>query len=141
MEKQLIYLDKWNWSVRVFYESMPGDAEEILDDLELIECDERSMSTAISNLMKWKPNTGLTYSNVNIQASVVVISKTTSASEFVSTFDHEKMHLAFHIAGALCIDVLSEEFAYLVGEIGRQMYRVAKKYMCECCRCRTKLLS
>lgn len=134
MEKQLIYLDKYDWSARVFYESTPDNVEEIMEDLDLIECDSRTIDKAISNLTRWKPNTGLTYSNVRLKASVVVIGKTTSAAEFVSTFDHEKMHLAMHIAGRLCIDVLSEEFAYLVGEIGRQMFKCAKKYMCECCR-------
>ena len=137
----MIYLDRYGWSARVFYESSPRDAEDILEDLELIECDEGSMNQCISNLTRWSPNTGLTYSNVRLKASVVVISRTTSASEFVSTFDHEKMHLAMHIAGTMCIDVLSEEFAYLVGEIGRQMYKVAKKYMCECCRKKRSIAS
>ena len=39
-----------------------------------------------------------------------------------------------HISGQDGIDVFSEEFEYLVGEIGEQMFYVAKNFLCEHCR-------
>lgn len=39
-----------------------------------------------------------------------------------------------HIADALNIDILGEEFQYLTGEIGQKMFRKAKRFMCDQCR-------
>ena len=79
-------------------------------------------------------NTGLTFSNFNHRYSVVVIGLTTSAAEFQNTFDHEKGHLAMHIAKALEIDLYGEEFQYLTGEIGQKMFLVARRFLCDNCR-------
>ena len=32
------------------------------------------------------------------------------------------------------IDVFGEEFQYLTGEIGKQTFKIARKFMCEHCR-------
>ena len=79
-------------------------------------------------------NTGFTYSNFYHKCSIVVIGLTSSAEQFQNTFDHEKGHLAMHIADALDIDILGEEFQYLTGEIGQKMFRKAKRFMCDQCR-------
>lgn len=79
-------------------------------------------------------NTGFTYSNFYHKCSIVVIGLTSSAEQFQNTFDHEKGHLAMHIADALNIDILGEEFQYLTGEIGQKMFRKAKRFMCDQCR-------
>jgi hypothetical protein len=39
-----------------------------------------------------------------------------------------------HICHELNIDPFSEEFQYLVGEIGLLMFPVAKRFLCEHCR-------
>lgn len=39
-----------------------------------------------------------------------------------------------HIAEALDLDILGEEFQYLTGEIGQKMFRKAKRFMCDQCR-------
>lgn len=64
----------------------------------------------------------------------MLIGITSSADEFQSTFDHEKGHLAMHICSALHINPFSEEYQYLTGEIGKQLFKIAKKFMCEHCR-------
>ena len=79
-------------------------------------------------------NVGLTYSNFSHRYSIVVLGITTSAEEFQNTFDHEKGHLAMHIAESLKIDLYGEEFQYLTGEIGQKMFKVAKRFLCNHCR-------
>lgn len=59
---------------------------------------------------------------------------TDSSDEFQNTYDHEKGHLAMHICSALGIDPFSEEYQYLTGEIGKNMFKVAKKFLCDHCR-------
>lgn len=39
-----------------------------------------------------------------------------------------------HIYGFLNIDPFGEEFQYLVGEIGQDMFPVAKIFLCDRCR-------
>jgi len=77
---------------------------------------------------------GLTYSNFKERESVIVIGKTSCPAEFQHTFDHEKIHLAMHIGKYFNIDPYSEELAYLVGDIGSEMFPIAKRFLCEHCR-------
>ena len=66
--------------------------------------------------------------------SLIVIGPSSSAEEFLDTWDHEKGHLAMHISISENIGPFSEEYQYLTGEIGRQMFSVAKKFLCNECR-------
>lgn len=63
-----------------------------------------------------------------------MIGLTTSPAEFQNTFDHEKLHLGMHISSIYDIDVYSEDFAYLIGEIGLNMFECAKYFLCHHCR-------
>ena len=106
--------------------------DEILDELENIGC---TYADTIEEDLTINPyNNGLTYSNLRARTSLIVIGLTKTPDEFQNTYDHEKGHLAMHIAENDEIDVFDEEFQYLVGEIGKQTFPVAKKFMCEHCR-------
>lgn len=132
MIKQNIYLKDWNWVGSIYYIDSSYCAEDILEELELIGCDKKDL-IKVNDLLD-SHNTGFTYSNFLDKCSVMVIGLTTTPAEFQNTFDHEKVHLAIHIAQALNINVFSEEFGYLIGDIGQQMFPVAKKFLCEHCR-------
>lgn len=134
MVSQTLYLLDWDWLVKVFYEAEPKDADRILDILDGMGCSRETLSSAEKLLCYGKFNSGLTFSSPEEQCSLVVIGKTNSADEFANTFDHEKRHLSIHIADSYHIDVHSEEYAYLAGAIAQQMFKVAKKFMCDCCR-------
>ena len=92
----------------------------------------------IEELKEYKENEGYIFTNIYADRSLIIIGPTTSAEDFQDTFDHEKGHLAMHIAIARDIDPFSEEFQYLNGVIGKQMFRAGKMFLCE--HCRTKLL-
>ena len=106
--------------------------DEILYELENIGC---TYADEIEEDLTVNPyNNGLTYSNMKARVSLVVIGLTETPDEFQNTYDHEKGHLAMHIAEADGMEGLGEEFQYLTGESGKQMFRVAKRFMCEHCR-------
>lgn len=134
MVVQNIFLEDWDWHATIYYAVDSYYADEILDELEWIGCDESELVKVESMLRSNEHNTGFTYSNFYHKCSIVVIGLTTSAEQFQNTFDHEKGHLAMHIADALNIDLLGEEFQYLTGEIGQKMFRKAKRFLCEKCR-------
>ena len=60
----------------------------------------------------------------------MVIAKTSSPDEFMSSLAHEQKHLCSHIEQFYYIDSNSEEAAYLAGDVAKAMFPIAKKYMC-----------
>lgn len=132
MIRQDIYLNGWDWYVMIFYAVDTYYMDEILDELENIGC--TYVDDIEEDLTVSPYNNGLTYSNLKGRVSVMVIGLTETPDEFQNTYDHEKGHLAMHIAEEDNIDVFGEEFQYLTGEIGKQTFKIAKRFMCEHCR-------
>ena len=132
MIKQDVYLEKWDWYVIVYYAVDTYYMDEILEELEMIGC---TYADEIEEDLTQHPyNNGLTYSNMRRRVSLIVIGLTETPDEFQNTYDHEKGHLAMHIAEEDRMDVFGEEFQYLAGEIGKQTFPIAKRFMCEHCR-------
>lgn len=134
MIRQSIYLDKWDWSVTVYYEAGPEDADRILFDLDGLGAGQRELLRAERNLRGGFPNSGLTFTSREMRESMTVIGHTTDAAQFQDTLDHEKGHLVMHIGRALGIDPYGEDLQYLSGEIGRRMFPIAKRFLCDECR-------
>lgn len=132
MIRQDVYLERWDWYVMVYYAVDTYYMDEILEELEMIGC---TYADEIEEDLTQHPyNNGLTYSNLRRRVSLVVIGLTETPDEFQNTYDHEKGHLAMHIAEEDRMDVFGEEFQYLTGEIGKQTFPIAKRFMCEHCR-------
>lgn len=132
MIRQDVYLERWDWYVMVYYAVDTYYMDEILEELEMIGC---TYTDEIEEDLTQQPyNNGLTYSNMRRRVSLIVIGLTETPDEFQNTYDHEKGHLAMHIAEEDQMDVFGEEFQYLAGEIGRQTFPIAKRFMCEHCR-------
>lgn len=131
---QDIYLDNYDWKIRVYYAVDDYYVEDIVTDLVKLQSSDRVISETRNFMYQKKYNIGFTYSNLDKRESLVIIGITSSADEFQNTFDHEKGHLAMHISRELNIDPFSEEFQYLTGEIGKAMFEYAKLFMCDHCR-------
>lgn len=131
---QQFYIYDYFWDVKVFYvvDSMPIDY--ITKELKKIGCTGSDLKAALTVLDPKAENRGMTFSNVNNRESIMIIGETSCPAEFQHTYDHEKIHLAMHIAKDFNIDPFSEQLAYLVGDIGKQMFPIAKKFLCEHCR-------
>lgn len=131
---QDIYLEDYDWSIRVYYAVHEYFISNILIDLLDIDCDEESFFRIKGLMETGKDNIGFTYTNTEMGASLMLIGKTDSSDEFQDTFDHEKGHLVMHISSALGLDPYSEEYQYLAGEVGKRMFKVAKKFLCDHCK-------
>jgi len=131
---QDIYLEDYDWSIRVYYAVHEYFISNILIDLLDIDCDEESFFKIKGLMETGKDNIGFTYTNTEMGASLMLIGKTDSSDEFQDTFDHEKGHLVMHISSALGIDPYSEDYQYLAGEVGKRMFKVAKKFLCDHCK-------
>lgn len=131
---QNVYLEDWDWYIKVYYAVDTFYMDSILGELESMGCSRKKLNNIEKTFTEYPYNNGLTYSNVAYRWSLVVIGITESPEEFQNTFDHEKGHLAMHIAETDNMDIFGEEYQYLVGEIGKQLFPIAKKFMCEHCR-------
>ena len=134
MRRLNFILPKYDWHVRVFMPVTSLNVSEIMASLNRAQISKTNLRNAYECIMKEEFNCGLTFSNPRARESVMVIGVASSVAEFYDTLQHEQTHLAMHIAEAYDIDVGSEEFAYLVGDIARMLFPHAEPYLCEHCR-------
>lgn len=125
MISQYIKVDGY-WNILVYYNANYKDLPEIEDALVQLDCPDEDIDKAMRVLYKTH-NTGFTYSNSEYRMSVVCISQTTSAKQFVNTAVHEAKHVQSHICSYYDIDEDSEKAAYLIGYIASQMYGMVSK--------------
>lgn len=133
-----IYLDRYNWLVRVYVGVNCLDADEILRYMMRIGCRLNDLEEAGKALRRCSYNNGLTYSFLSKGMSVMVIGLTDSAEQFDDSKTHEIMHQAVHICAGLGIDLEGEAPCYLAGEIARQMYPHVYDLLCHNCRKRVR---
>lgn len=112
-----------DWNVTVLYECTCDDIDFIIETLIDIKCPNKFIKEALDNLETCNLNIGLTYSNITLKSSVIVINKTSSFAQLINTIAHEYYHLICHISRALEITD-EEELAYLNGDLNMRSYKV-----------------
>ena len=121
-------IDKFSildWNVQILYECSCDDIDYIIETLKEIKCPNKFIKEALNNLETCNLNIGLTYSNIRLKSSVIVINKTSSFSQLINTIAHEYYHLICHISKTL--DIKDEEkLAYLNGDLNMRSYIFVK---------------
>ena len=121
-------IDKFNilnWNIQILYECTCEDIDFIIETLKEINCPNKFIKEALNNLYSCNLNIGLTYSNITLRSSVIVINKTSSFSQLINTISHEYYHLICHISRALDIED-EEQLAYLNGDLNMRSYNFVK---------------
>lgn len=116
----------YNWKITILYETTCDDIDFIIETLEDIKCPKDYIDRALDNLEQCKLNSGLTYSNLRLKSSVIIINKTSSFSQLINTISHEYYHLICHISAILNIKD-EEELASLNGNLNMRSYKIIKK--------------
>ena len=111
-----------DWEVLILYECSCKDIDYIIKALKEINCPNKYIIEAIDNLKTCNLNTGLTYSNLRLKSSVIVVNKTSSDSQLINTISHEYFHLICHLQKALKIED-EEELAYLNGYLNMKSFQ------------------
>lgn len=132
MIKQDIYLDKYHWHIRIYYEVHAVWKDKIMEDVMDIGIKGRNAKTAVAMLKEAVMNTGFTYSNLDEGESVVVVFNGSSAAQFFNSLLHEMFHAHKHICEAKEIDPFGEEAAYLMGDLCGEIYPEVKHLLCGC---------
>lgn len=119
MIKDVFYIK--SWKVTILYECTCDDIDYIIETLKQVNCPKIYIKEALTNLETCNLNIGLTYSNIKLKSSIIVINKTSSFAQLINTVSHEFYHLICHISKALKIKD-EEELAYLNGDLNMQSY-------------------
>ena len=119
MIKDVFYIK--SWKVTILYECTCDDIDYIIETLKQVNCPKIYIKEALVNLETCSLNTSLTYSNIKLKSSIIVINKTSSFAQLINTVSHEFYHLICHISKALKIKD-QEELAYLNGKLNMQSY-------------------
>lgn len=125
-------LPKYKWNITAFIVDeviYPDIILQALDDI-----DYNDSETVVDRFIKAGVNAGFTVSVPETRSSVMMIGTAECAEEFQNTLDHEKGHLAVHIALENQIPFVSEDFTYLLGDIGKCLFKVCEPFLCEHCR-------
>lgn len=115
-----------DWKVTILYEVTCDDTDYIIETLKDIYCPNRYIREALDNLETCNLNIGLTYSNLKLKSSVIVVGKTSSFEQLINTIAHEYFHLICHIQKALKIED-EEELAYLNGDLNMRSFKIVQK--------------
>lgn len=135
MIRQKLTLSKYaGWEIYAYYAVSTYYTDEIMEHLWYLGVNSSNAKRAYKNLSSDNLDTGLCYSNPSQRKSIIVVAKTSSASEFLNSLTHEVTHACVHIATELGVNMQSEDFAYMVGEMCRDMYDDVKHLLCDCCR-------
>lgn len=134
MIRQRFYHKDTDWRCYVYYIVTEPDADEIMERLREIGCDDETLRCAYENLTSGKCDTGLTYTNQTMRESVVVIAKTSSALEFAQSWTHELGHLACHIAQYYGIALGGEEVRYICDSLIAKTWAISRELLCDSCR-------
>lgn len=135
MIRQRIILPEYNdWEIYAYYAVNTYYVDEIISHLLQIGIGNKNAKKAYRNLSSGELDTGLCYSNNIQRRTILVVAKTSSPDEFFNSLTHEASHACIHISNALGVDLMSEEYAYMVGELCREMYPKVKHLLCDCCR-------
>lgn len=121
MIQQILYNERYDWEVVLFYDVTPRYDYIVLDTLWDFGIAPERYYTASKLLHSGVRNEGLTYSNIRDRRSVVVIGRVTDVGEFINSCTHEVDHLADHICKHYGIPLGSEENAYLHGDLMQQI--------------------
>jgi len=116
----------YDWKVVILYECSCDDIDYIIETLTDINCPNKYIKEALNNLETCNLNIGLTYSNVALQSSVIVVNKTSSFAQLINIIAHEYYHLICHISKFLEIED-EEELAYLNGDLNMRSYKLIEK--------------
>ena len=113
----------YNWKITILYETTCDDIDFIIETLKEINCPKKYINRALDNLEECKLNSGLTYSNIRLKSSVIIINKTSSFSQLINTIAHEYFHLICHISDVLGIRN-EEKLANLNGNLNMRSYNI-----------------
>ncbi len=122
-----------HWTILFLFSFDEYDMESIYDALVWAEAPESIIENVSENVYAGRLNEGFTYSEPSLRRTVAATSKAATGPEMLNTIVHEIVHIAQHISIEDGIDPLSEEVAYLCGDISSTVADIVCRLSCPKC--------
>ena len=113
------------WAVILAYDIGRDDLDEVSAWLDALGANEREIARARRVAMA--TNSGFTFSDPTLRMSVVCVSQATSPDQWWDTMVHELKHVQSHVCQHYHVAEDSEDAAYLIGYLMRQIWRKTAK--------------
>lgn len=110
------------------------DKERIYDALVWAKAPNSVISQVLENISAGRLNEGFCYSNAKLRRTVLGTGIASSGPEVLNSMVHEIIHICQHIAEEDGLDPYGEEFAYLGGDIAREVSDIVCVLSCPHCR-------
>lgn len=121
------------WDFEFYFSFDIYDKERILDALFWADAPDSLVSQVSENISAGRLNEGFCYSNPWLRRTVLGTGMASSGPEVLNSMVHEIIHICQHIALEDGIDPYSEEFAYLGGDIARDVSDIVCELSCPHC--------
>ena len=122
-----------NWTILFLFSFDKYDVESIYDALLWAEAPDSIISQVSENVCAGRLNEGFCFSQSSARRSVAAVGMASNGPEVLNTTVHEIAHVAQHICGADGIDPMSEDVAYIIGDITIQISDIVCQLSCPHC--------
>ncbi len=122
------------WDIVFYFSFNTYDKERILDALLWAKTPNSVISQVLENISAGRLNEGFCYSNSDLRRTVLGVGAASSGPEVLNSMIHEIIHICQHIALEDGLDPYGEPFAYLGGDIAREVSDIVCLLSCPHCR-------
>jgi len=122
-----------DWVIRFLFSFDKNDKGRVLESLFWADAPNSIVTQVMENIQAGRLNEGFCYSNPPLRRTVLGTGNASSGPEVLNTMVHEIVHICQHIAGEDGIDPYGEEFAYLAGDISREVSDIVCELSCPRC--------
>lgn len=122
------------WNIVFYFSFDIYDKERIYDALVWAKAPNSVISQVLENISAGRLDEGFCYSNAKLRRTVLGTGIASSGPEVLNSMVHEIIHICQHIAEEDGLDPYGEEFAYLGGDIAREVSDIVCVLSCPHCR-------
>lgn len=121
------------WTILFLFSFDRYDMERIYDALLWVEAPDSIISQVSENVYAGRLNEGFTYSEPSLRRTVFATGLAENGPEVLDSIVHEIIHICQHIAIEDGIDPFGEPFAYMGGDISREISDIVCELSCPHC--------
>lgn len=122
-----------DWTIRFLFSFDRHDMARVTESLVWADAPDYLIDHVLKNMEAGRLNEGFCYSEPSLRRTVLGTGRAESGPEVLNTMVHEIIHICQHMAAEDEIGPYSEEFAYLGGDISREVSDVVCMLSCPVC--------
>ena len=122
-----------DWDIRFLFSFDFYDKARVMHSLRWADAPDSITLHVEKNINAGRLNEGFCYSNPSLRRTVLGTGVASSGPEVLNSIVHEIIHICQHVAQEDDIDPFGEDFAYLGGDISREVSDIVCRLSCPKC--------